>query len=480
MVKDHDAFHFLFNPRSVAVIGASENPLKMGHQCLLSLRECRFPGPIYPIHPQAKEILGMPSYVGLSDVPGEVDLAILVVPAPEVISALTACQAKGVRGAVIITAGFREIEDPQGEQLQKEMAIVANRGGIKIIGPNTFGLVNVHGRLNASFTPIFSRLKPGPISLIGQSGGVSHIVAYQALNEGVGLGKVVGLGNRCNVEFVDLLSFLEKDEQTKCIILFIEGVDDPQALVTAIRNVVPKKPVVALKAGQYAVSAKAARSHTGSLAGRYELYEASLKQAGALVVRHPEELLDVAKILSMLLPPLGKNVAVMSFQAGPGILLTDAVISHGLRMAAFSQQTQEKLNILLPPLTIRSNPVDIAFARDNQVFEDSVRLILEDNNVDALVIFLIHHPFMTPTRIVGAILRQRELSKKPILLGVNAPQGSIAEEVAELETAGIPVYSLPDRTIRALKGLIDYGELIKKKNIFDMENQREVTAGEGR
>lgn len=464
MVKNQEGFHVLFNPRSVAVVGASENPLKMGHQCLLSLREIGFPGAIYPIHPQAKEILGMLAYPGLEDVPGEVDLAILVVPASEVIPALHACQRKGVRGTVIITAGFREIEDPVGKQLQKEMAVVANRAGIKIIGPNTFGMVNVHARLNASFTPIFSRLKPGPISLIGQSGGVSHVIAYQALNEGVGLGKVVGLGNRCNVEFADLLPFLEKDEQTKCIILFIEGVDDPRALVSAINNIVPKKPVVAMKAGQYAASAKAAQSHTGSLAGRYELYEASLKQAGALVVRHPEELLDVAKILSMLQPPAGKNIALMSFQAGPGILLTDAVMHHGLGMAAFSRQTQEKLNRLLPPLTIRSNPVDIAFARDKKAFEDSVRFILEDRNVDALVIFLIHHPFMTLGRIAEPLLRQRKCSKKPILLGVNAPQGSIAEEVAELETAGIPVYPFPDRTIRALKGLIDYGDVIKQGN----------------
>lgn len=235
-----------------------------------------------------------------------------------------------------------------------------------------------------------------------------------------------------------------------------------------------------MKAGQYAASAKAARSHTGSLAGRYELYEASLKQAGALVVRHPEELLDVAKILSMLPPPSGRNVAVMSFQAGPGILLTDAVMNHGLRMAAFSRQTQEELNILLPPLTIRSNPVDIAFARDNEVFEDSVRLILEDNNVDALVIFLLHHPFMPLRRIAEAVHRQRKVSKKSILLGVNAPPGSIGEEVAELEAQGIPVYPLPERAIRALKGMIEYGELIKKKNIFAMENQQVVTEREER
>jgi acyl-CoA synthetase (NDP forming) len=463
MGKDHDDFSFLFNPRSVAVIGASENPLKMGHQCLLSLSGSSFPGPIYPIHPRAKEILGMRSYAGLSDVPGEVDLVILSIPASEVIPALESCRTKGVRGAVIITAGFREIEDPQGGQLQKEMARVASRGGIKIIGPNTFGLVNVHARLNASFTPLFSRLKPGPISLVGQSGGVSHIIAYQAIDEGVGLSKVVGLGNRCHVDFADLLPFLERDPATRCIILFIEGQDDPRDLISAVKRVSRKKPVIALKAGRYPESYKAAQSHTGSLAGRYALYEASLKQAGAIVAQDPGELLDVAKILTILQPASGRNVAVMSFQAGPGILLTDAVIDNGLRMAHFSPPTQERLNRLLPPLTIRTNPVDIAFAQNERLFEESLRLILNDENVDALVIFLLHHPFMDLRRVLRPVLRQKELSKKPVILGVKALYGSIDKEVGELETAGIPVYSLPDRAIRALRGLIAHGEMFKKK-----------------
>ena len=459
MAKTNDAFHYLFNPRSVAVIGASGNPLKMGHQCLLSLQGSAFPGPLYPIHPQEKEILGMRAYPSLQHVPGEVDLAMLVVPASEAIPALQTCQKKGVRGAVIITAGFKEVEGPEGWQLQEEMAATANRGGIKIIGPNTFGMVNVHARLNASFTPVFSRLKPGPISVISQSGGVSHLIAYQAIDEGVGLGKVVGLGNRCNVEFSDLLLFLEEDAQTKSIILFIEGVEDPRALVAAVKKVVPKKPVVAMKAGRSAASLKAAQSHTGSMAGRSEIYEASLKQAGALVVQEPWELLDVAKILTLQQPPSGRNVAVMSFQAGPGILLTDAVVRHGLRMAAFSRQTQEKLDRLLPPLTIRSNPVDMAFARNEQIFEGTLKLILEDENVDVLVVFLLHHPFMTPGRIAPSVLKQRQLSGKPILLCANSPRGLIEAEVTELEGQGIPVYSLPDRAIRALKGLVEYGEV---------------------
>jgi len=432
---------------------------------MLSLRESAFPGPVYPIHPREKEILGRPAYRSLDQVPGEVDLAILAVPAAEVIPTLKVCREKKVRGAVVIAAGFREIESPEGGCLQEEMASLANAAGIKIIGPNTFGLVNTHARLNASFTPFFSRLKSGGITVISQSGGVAHLIGYQALDEGVGLGKLVGLGNRCNVEFADLLPFLEEDPETRCVILFIEGVDEPGALSAAIKRFVRRKPLVAMKAGKAAASLKAAQSHTGSIAGRYEIYEASLKQAGAVVVQAIGQLLDVAKILTLLSPPRGRRVAVVSFQAGPGILLADEVLHQGLRMASFSGQTQRNLNQLLPPLTIRTNPVDMVFSRNERVFEEVIRLILRDEQVDVLVVFLLHHPIMPPRRVMGPLLRQKSCSGKPILLCTNSPRGFIEEEVQELESKGIPVYSHPDRTIKALKGLIQYGEAREKSKL---------------
>ena len=459
LANSTNPFFSLFHPRSVAVIGASGNPLKLGYQCILSLKQGSFPGPIYPVHPQEKEILGLPVFKDINRIPGPVDLAILVVPVSECFSALTACREKGVGGIVMITAGFREIDDPQGELRQKELSDFANRGGLKIIGPNTFGMVNVHANLNASFTPLFSRLKPGPISVISQSGGVSHLIAYQALDEGVGLGKIVGLGNRCNVDFADLLPYLTEDQETGCIILFVEGQDVPRPLLAEIRKTVPHKPVLAMKAGQFAESAQAARSHTGSIAGRYEIYAAAMRQAGAIVLTDPGELLDVAKILTILNPAKGRRVAVMSFQAGPGILLTDAVVRSGLSMAVLSEKTQEGINRFLPPLTIRTNPVDMAFARNEEAFEETTRILLEDENVDGLIVFLLHHPFMTPKRIAGPLLRRKGETSKPVLLCANSPRGFIEGEVAELEERGVPVYPLPERAVRALRGLFEYGEI---------------------
>jgi len=463
MTNNLEIWQNIFYPRSVAVIGASSNPFKMGHQCLLSLSESKFPNPIYPINPQEKEILGWKVYAHLEQVPAKVDLAILSIPAGEVLGALKACCQKGVKGAVIITAGFREIEDEAGNKLQQEMAALANQGGIKIIGPNTFGMVNIHAQLNASFTPLFSRLKPGAISVLSQSGGVAHLIAYQAIDEQMGLGKVVGLGNRCNVDFVDLLPFFAADESTKVLILFIEGVDRPRLLWEGLNKFTHQKPVVAMKAGRNEFSWKAARSHTGSIAGRYELYEAALKQAGVLMVNDPRELLDLAKVFALMPIYDGKRVAVMSFQAGPGILITDAVIAHGLEMASFTEQTLKKLTTILPPLTIRTNPIDLAFARSEELFREVLKVVLEDPQVDALIIFLLHHPFMDPRRISQPLLLTKKNTPKPILLCLNSPRGLVGEEIRYLEAEGIPVFAFPEQTIKALKGLFQLAKIKKEK-----------------
>ncbi|MBI4495998.1 MAG: CoA-binding protein [Deltaproteobacteria bacterium] len=461
--------HFspLFHPRSVAVIGASANPLKMGHQCLVSLKEGRFPGALYAVHRQAKELLGVPAYPDAARLPAEVDLAILAVPAREVMAALQACGERGIRGAVVITAGFKEAEGMEGAALQREMRVLADQAGMTVIGPNTFGLVNLHAGLNASFTPYLSLLKAGSISILSQSGGVAHLIAYQALDEGVGLSKIVGLGNRCQVDFADLLPFLAEDAQTRSIILFLEGLENPRPLVRAVEEVSSRKPVIFMKAGRSAEAQQASRSHTGSLAGRYEIYAAALRNAGAVVIDEHRDLLDLARLLSWAQPPGGRRVAVMTFQAGPGILLTDAAVRLGLHMAAFQPDTQRELNRHLPPLTIRTNPVDLIFAGSEQVFEKVMGLILGDPGVDVLVIFLLHHPFMTLERLAPSMIRQRQAWGKPVLLCARGPRGMLEEEAARLEEKGIPFFSLPERTIRALKGLISYGEGRRRERVTE-------------
>ncbi|NQU07523.1 MAG: CoA-binding protein, partial [Candidatus Abyssubacteria bacterium] len=270
----------VFNPKSVAIVGASDNPFKMGCRCVTSLLDIGFEGGIYPINEKVDSIFDLKTYPTLMDAPGDVDLAIIVVQAKHVPDALNDAARKNAAGAVIITAGFTEIEDKSGALLQAEITRIADAAGIKIVGPNTFGMVNMSAKLNASFTPMFSHVKRGSISMLGQSGGVCHLVAFQAIDENVGMNKVVGLGNRCNLGFPELIQYLGEDDETRTIILYLEGIEEPRPLMDAARKVTLKKPIVGLKVGKSRAASRAVQSHTGSLSGRHSLYYAAFEQAG--------------------------------------------------------------------------------------------------------------------------------------------------------------------------------------------------------
>ncbi|HSB05684.1 MAG TPA: CoA-binding protein, partial [Thermodesulfobacteriota bacterium] len=313
-------FEIIFNPRSVAVIGASDNPGKLGFHVMKSLTQGRYPGRIFPVNPGRNEIFGITTFASLSHIPDEVDLSIIVLPAEQVPNMIKECEANGVGGIVLITAGFREIEDKRGEALQKEITELANQSGIKIIGPNTFGIVNLHLPLNASFTPEFSGVEKGKIALVSQSGGMSHLMAFLSMENRVGFSKIIGLGNRCNVDFADILDYLMEDPETGVIAMYLEGMDHPRRLMEVAKKRRGGKPILAYKAGRSRTGDRASQFHTGSLAGKHEIYEAAFRQSGVLTVGNSEELLDSAKALSRCPLPKGSRVAVLSGQAGPGMV----------------------------------------------------------------------------------------------------------------------------------------------------------------
>jgi acyl-CoA synthetase (NDP forming) len=273
-----------------------------------SLIQGRYPGRIYPINPGKDQILGIKAYPSLSRVAETVDLSIIVLPSEQVPGIIKECQEKGVRGIVLITAGFKEIEDKRGETLQREIAELAYRSGIKIIGPNTFGIVNLHLPLNASFTPEFSWVNKGGISLVSQSGGMSHLMAFLSLQNKIGLSKIIGLGNRCNVDFAETVEYLIRDSQTRVIALYLEGIDHPKKLMEVAERGNREKPILAYKVGRSSTSDRASQFHTGSLAGKHEIYESAFKQAGILTVGSSEELLDAAKALALCPLPLVMSV----------------------------------------------------------------------------------------------------------------------------------------------------------------------------
>ncbi|MHC1567876.1 MAG: acetate--CoA ligase family protein [Candidatus Syntropharchaeia archaeon] len=448
---DKQNFGPLFYPESVAVVGASGDQRKMGYQCVKSLVEGGFRGKIYPVNPKLSQILGIKAYPSIKSIPGRIDLAMVIVPAKHVPSTMRECAEKGVKGVVIITGGFRESGEP-GKKLEDEILAIGREKGIKIIGPNTFGFLNLHANLNASFTPTLGRLRKGNIALISQSGGLCHIIGYGAMDGGVGFSKIVGLGNRSNVEFRDMLEYLEKDPETKVISMYIEGIDKPRELMDAAKRI--SKPVVVLKAGKSEGIKKAFYSHTGSLAGNFEIYRAAFKQTGMITVDGCMELFDVSKALSMLPPPEGNGVGIISGQAGPAILIADACEQLGIHLAEFSLSTMEKLEELLPPLTIISNPVDMAFTGgDPEIRIKVARILLEEKNVHSLILFHLYYPsFEFPTK---EILKLKKYGK-PIIICMSSPRDFLKEERVKLEEGGIPVYPTPERTAKALYGLLRY------------------------
>jgi len=460
MKKNWDVLDAIFNPKAVAVIGASDNPGKLGSHVMRSLTEGKYPGKIYPINPGKDVIMGMKTYPSLFGVPDPVDLSIIVLPAEQVPKIIKECHEKGVKGIVLITAGFKEIEDKRGEMLQREIMELANQYGIKIIGPNTFGIVNLHLPINASFTPEFSLVEKGGSSFVSQSGGMSHLMAFLSLQNKVGFSKIIGLGNRCNVDFAEMVEYLIKDSQTKVIAMYMEGIDHPKRLMEIAKRANGEKPLLAYKVGRSSTSDKASQFHTGSLAGKHEIYESAFKQAGILTVGSSEELLDTAKALAMCPHPSGNNVAVLSGQAGPGMAACDVCEMEGLLIPPFSKETQRRVEELLPPLAIRTNPVDMGPAwYDSEAIKGIVYTVMDDKNIDALILCIM---FASANRSAVGILTDLLLERKadkPILCCFSAPAGIWDDEIKRLEGSGIPNFPTPERAAKTLVNLFRFKKM---------------------
>jgi len=454
----------LFNPETVAVIGASENPGKLGFHVMKSLTSGGFRGTLLPINPGSKEILGIPSFPSISSYDRPIDLAVIVLPAGLVPEIFQECARKNVNALVLITAGFKEIDDPRGAELQRKLADIANRAEMPVIGPNTFGMVNLSRDLNASFTPEFSWLKKGGVTIVSQSGGISHLMAFMAMRQNVGMSKVVGLGNRLNVDFPEMVAFLVDDPDTRVIILYLEGLDDPRRLLEVAKKNRGKKPIVAYKTGRAEAGDRASLSHTGSLAGKHEIYEGALKQAGILCVDSTETLLDVARSLEACPLPKGRRVAVLSGQAGPGMAACDICEAEGLEIVGFSPQTQGVINELLPPLALRTNPVDMGPAwYSSSAIAGILKAVLEDENVDGVLLLMM---FASANReaVSGISKLFHEWKQgKPVIACLISPPGIWDDQVMELENRGALVnIPTPERAAKAMAFLWRYKKTLDR------------------
>jgi len=447
--------HNLFHPHSVAVVGASENFSKLGYHVMKSLTKGGYEGTIIPVNPTAEDIFGIRAYPSLLKIPGPVDLAVIVVPANLVPEIFRQCVTKGVKGIVLITAGFREIEDAGGGRLHEEIRAIADAAEIPVIGPNTFGIVNYSNRLNATFTPEFSQLEPGDIAFVSQSGGIAHLGAFLAMRMEMGLSCIIGLGNRLNTDFSEILTFLSEDTRTKVIALYVEGVDAPRRMMAQLRDIREKKRLVVYKTGRSKKGDLASQSHTGSLAGSHETYMGVFRQAGVLTVDSTDELLDTAKVLSGCPFPGGPRVAILSAQAGPGITACDTCEKQGLDIAVFEAGTQKRVNAHLPPLALRTNPVDMGPAWYNaEALNNIVRAVMEDPNVDGILLLTMFAS--ANVKIIEGLWETLASwkQKKPVVSCILAPEGIWDKSIRHLERKGALVnYPTPERAARALANL---------------------------
>jgi acyl-CoA synthetase (NDP forming) len=467
MRTNNDGMEYLFNPKSIAVIGASENPEKLGYQVMKSLTMEEQPSwNTIPINPGKKEIMGIKVLPSVLEVKEEIDLAIVLLPAYLVPGKVKECVAKKVKAIILITTGFKEIEDPQGNDLQKEVAELANKAKIPIIGPNSFGLFNVSSGMNATFNSDFPTIvRKGKIALLSQSGGMAGIFGYLSKNMNIGFSKIISLGNRCNVDFAEMLGYLMEDLDTEVIAMYIEGIDNPRQLLKVAAQFRGRKPIIVYKVGRSRVSDSASQSHTGSLSGRYEIYQGAFRQAGLLTVDSSIELLDVAKALGLSLLPKGPNVAVLSGQAGPAMAACDVCEARGLKISPFNSESQTKLNNILPPISIRTNPVDLGPSWNNiSMIKKSIQVILKDKITSSLLLFFVFSSVNEDNFFSLSEAFERNLEGKPIIASFHAPLGGKWEnEIRSLEESNILLnYPTPERAAMALAALWEY------KKIWDL------------
>jgi len=451
----------LFNPKSIAVIGASGNSAKLGFHVMLSLTKGGFPGVIIPINPGSKEIMGLKTFPSITGLPYEIDLAIVVLPARMVPAIFEECLAKGVKGIVLITAGFKEIDDPKGADLHEQLAGIVNTAHVPVIGPNTFGMINLHARLNASFTPEFSLLKKGSIGLVSQSGGMCHLLSFMAMRDDIGFSKIAGIGNRLNMDFAQMVDYLMQDPDTDVIALYMEGIDRPRQLIDTAKTYKGRKPIIAYKTGVGDIGNRASRSHTGSLAGRGEIYSGAFSQAGILGLDNTEALLDTAKALAASSVPNGSGVAILSSQAGPGIAAADICQMGGLNIVTFAQETQKRINEILPPLALRTNPVDMGPAwYDSEAVIGILQAAMRDENVAGILLFMMFASANVGSIEVLSCLPEDGGQKKPLITCLSAPPGIWDRQVGQLEEAGTLVnFPTPERAARVMLNLNRYRNL---------------------
>jgi len=451
----------VFYPRSVAVIGATDDPQRVGFNLLESVVYGGFRGKIYPVHPRLQSILGLPVYRSLDEIPGPVDLAVIALNQEATVAVLEDCRRRGVRGVVCVAGGFGEMGE-EGAELEKRLAEMAAASDMLVIGPNTLGLINNDARLYATFYPL--RLPAGRVSIVSQSGGVGLAVMQKALDEGMGVNKWIGVGNRTQLEFADYLEYLAADDGTDVIGVFLEGTDEARRFMQAAGRINLTKPVVVLKAGRSEEAGRFAVSHTGSMAGSYCLYRDICRQQGLPVVETIEELVAVCKALSLCSIPRGGRVGVLTHTAGPSIVAADRILLMGGELPAPAASTIAGIKEVIgqnPPVVLK-NPLDVAglgFAAGP--YGRLAGVMLQDPGMDMLLaIYCLHKNWPFPTE---ELIRAKQKWGKPVIAYYVSTWEGCRQERPRLQEAGIPLYTGAEEAARAVGALVHYARLTGRR-----------------
>ncbi|AEH60693.1 acetyl coenzyme A synthetase (ADP forming), alpha domain protein [Methanosalsum zhilinae DSM 4017] len=450
----------MFNPDSVAVIGASRNKEKVGYAVLHNLIES-YKGKIFPINPEADEILGIKTYSSIEDIPLDenVDLAVIVVPAKLVPGIMENCGKSGIKNIIIISAGFKET-GIEGARLERKCVRIAKKYDIRFLGPNCLGIIDTSSDLNASFSAVMA--KKGNIALISQSGAICTSALDWADNRNVGFSKFISLGNKADLAENDFLSDLIDDSSTDVVAAYLEGVKDGPGFIEMSRRVSKAKPLIVVKAGRTAAGSKAVSSHTGTLAGSDEAYDAAFVQGGVIRADSLEDLLEYSRAFSMYDIPQGDDIAIITNAGGLGILTADECQRQDLSLAGFEEKTIDELKEKLPPAANIYNPVDVLGDADPDTYEYALNTVLEDENVDGIILLISPQAMTDIENISSRVAKIIQSATKPVLCSfVGGTKISAGEKI--LTGSGIPNYTFPERAVASMRALSSYRKIRKKE-----------------
>lgn len=455
-----------FKPKSIAVIGASRSPEKIGYQLLRSLIIAGYNGRIYPVNPNANEILGLKSYPNIMSIPDQIDLAVISIPARNVPEVMREIGERGVKCVIVISGGFKEVGE-EGAVLEEEVKEVAKSYDVRLMGPNCIGVYDPYHNIDTLFLPRERALRPkrGNIAFISQSGAMGVAFLDWLTMEDIGLSCFISYGNKADVDETDLLEYLMNDENTKVIAMYIEEITNGKRFLNIAMEASKIKPIVAIKAGRTFEGARAVSSHTGALAGREEIIDAAFKKAGIVRAYDTHELFDYARALATGRVAYEDRIAIITDGGGAGVMATDKLTDNargvGLKLAKLKDETINELKKHIPPFAIPHNPVDLTGSVTPEMYRSVIEIVARDENVDGIMTIVLIHPPGMNEKVVDEIEEVYKATCKPILIA--ATGGAPTQRILKMfQERGIPSYPEVERAVKAMKCLVDRGKYLRK------------------